>query len=223
MENSKLEEQILKIFVSPEMAKIFQGIMKPLFDEQAKLHSMEISSLQKTVSEQKSTIRDLDERIDQLEQNVKLNTFTVRGLKPTKSEEENKQILLKLLNKIDVEMHSSEITNAYPIGNDLLLVKTSSRAAKQKVFCNKSKLKGLKRDPNDPIVYFNEDLTKRRALLFKRMRDLKKAGKIKGTFTRNGEIVVITNTKDAKPKEIKNLEDLARLGVTTNSDQQDNK
>ena len=63
-------------------------------------------------------------------------------------------------------------------------------------------------------VFFNENLTKKNAEMAKKARELKKAGKIKSTWTANCKILIRTNgetPEEMKTVLVKSMEDLDKF------------
>ncbi len=71
-----------------------------------------------------------------------------------------------------------------------IVVRFTNRTAKLKVVLNKKKA--------SDNVFINEHLTKKNADIFKRARELRKAGKVEATWTRNCKVIVRT-TDHNKP------------------------
>ena len=88
-----------------------------------------------------------------------------------------------------------DIIDAHTLGKniDTIMVKFSNNAAKNAVISTRTKLKGT-----TPAIYINEDLTKKRADLYKLTRSLVKEKKIHAAWSRNGKIFV-KNKSDSTP------------------------
>ena len=83
-----------------------------------------------------------------------------------------------------------------------ILVKFKAIEHRQQVFRAKSKLEDRKKD-----MYINEDLSKKKSELYKKVRQLRKDGFIWKSWTMNSEIYITTNEEDDNLKLIHRRKD----------------
>ncbi len=146
------------------------------------------------------------QQIDQLQQDSRNKNVRITGLKPVldiqarfASTDSCIDTAVKLFkDKLGVTVQGHEIDDAFLLGNantpQTLVLKFMSTRTKQSIMKQRSKLKTVQ-----PMIYINDDLTKRRADLFKLARRFAADRKIYSAWSRNGNIY--TKEKlDSRPK-----------------------
>ena len=112
--------------------------------------------------------------------------------------------VVDFLNKKGIDIHETDILACHTLerrhenGTQKVIVRFANRKSKVKAMMNARKLKGTN-------VYINEHLTKKNAELAKTARDLRTAGKINSTWTRDCKIFVKDN--DGKVSLVKDNSD----------------
>lgn len=104
--------------------------------------------------------------------------------------------------KLDVSLHPSDIVAIRELpqnrqGEKPIIVRFANSEVKRSVMSCRKKLKNTK-------IFFNDQLTKTNAAIFKRTRDLRASSQLHATWTMNGRIFV-KNTENSKPYEIKTI------------------
>ena len=164
-----------------------------------------VKKLEKINAEKDEKIRDLQSRVDNLEQYSRMENIIISGLRTTPDAhlqhtpgendalEEN---VLALFNKqMDVPITKNDISVCHTLrrrSNDSIndnnqqrdiIVRFVSRRSKTAVMRNARRLKGTK-------IYVNEHLTTKNATLAKTARKLQKESKIAFTWVRNCKVFV---------------------------------
>ena len=164
-----------------------------------------VKKLEKINAEKDEKIRDLQSRVDNLEQYSRMENVIISGLRTTPDThlqhtpgendalEEN---VLALFNKqLDVPITKSDISVCHTLrrrSNDSIndnnqqrdiIVRFVSRRSKTAVMRNARRLKGTK-------IYVNEHLTTKHVTLAKTARKLQKENKIAFTWVRNCKVFV---------------------------------
>ena len=108
---------------------------------------------------------------------------------------------------LNLEINPMEISNSHRIGKPgtekrPLIVKLTRESTKNKIFSVKKELK-----TKDSMIFINEDLTQKTSSFFKKVRDLKKEGFIKRTWTRDGKVFYIPNDQE-EPKMIQSTAEI---------------
>ena len=148
---------------------------------------------------------DTKQKIDDLEQESKLNNLRIVGIaEDADIDEENlQQKFLTIANeKLNLQaITKDDIDQCYRLGkpNDHkprdVIVRFNSREKRNLVFKCK---RNMPRE--DRPIYINEDLTQSRDKLFYDARCLRKTKKIHATWTQEGNIIVkVTDTSDPVP------------------------
>lgn len=194
-----------------DVAIAFRTALKPLIDSQTE-------NLQKDITDLKNTIAIQAAQIDRLDQIIKNKNVRITGLKPeldiggrlASSQSCIKSALDMFNQKLGVPMVSQEVDDAYLIGkpnqNPTIILKFLTSNAKSSIMQQRTKLKGIQ-----PPTYINDDLTKKRADLFKSARICARDKKIYSTWSRNGNIY-FKKTQDSPPKVLNDLSDIDNEG-----------
>ena len=177
----------------------------------------EIASLKAKLNEKEVETSNLSKRLEELEQNSRLNSLRIEGMPETKDENTDEQVIQLARETLGVELKPEDIDYSYRIGKAIqntdqlkksrpIIVKFSSYNACRKVYKCKVKLRNIK----DKKIYINEDLTKTRLELSYQARQLVKKGKYKNTWTADGKVFLLKGENE-RPKMITTKEDLDKL------------
>ncbi len=172
------------------MTEHVRSLVEPLQREVAELKK-EIAPLKQEVSKLRG---EIERKTDDLEQYSRRNSVRISGLKEEEAEEQHDTVkaTLKILKKVDSNISRSDIDRCHRVGRKVkgkdrqIIVKFVSYWDRNSVITNRRKLL----DHKVKGVYINEDLTQFRSRLFKRTRDLQKAGSFYRTWTRDGRIYI---------------------------------
>ena len=221
--NPVTEDSFVKLFLEamshPEIGTIFATLMQPMITQLQEQTDKKLETMQEKINTQDKKIQDLEEMVDQLDQDSRMNKIVISGIKVEKFEQEN---IKNIANFMDVVMKinipKQDILSAHRIGREgkAMLVTLASPLVKETIFKEK---KNLKHQAN--MVYINENLTPRRSKLFKRARDLVKSKNISSAWTSRGNILV-KGKNDDRPQLIKrenDLEKYLKMMVTLQPDQ----
>ena len=224
--------------------KKFQEINISLRKEVAELREI-VKSKNAAITELKTQLEDVEDRLDEYEQYSRRNTLRVSGV----PEEPNESIdgkILSIFNTrlgLDPPMIIDDIDRVHRVGKPdqrrdprQVLVKFSTYRCRQRVYKERKKLRQTCPAPGQqpesavvaheeeeegdeitsdgepiplPKIYLNEDLTKTRATLLWKTRQLKNAKKIKGCWSNDGRIFI--EDKFGRIKQMKNSSDLDGL------------
>lgn len=204
--------------------------MKPLLDL--------ITGLQKEIQRKNEVINDLENRVNDLEQNLKSDNIVISGLalqpgymsyassvKPTTGgvdtstpnmEYSIESQVIKFFNNHQIEVGSNEIANCYRLGKmnktqkpNSILLQLISKKVKNRVLKNSSKLKGTS-------VFLNEDLSRRNAEVAGIARKYRRRGDILKTWVRGGNIFIKMNgvtPESQSVHHIRNVADFVSIGL----------
>ena len=178
----------------------------------------EIVSLRKELKQKDSKILDLQQQVasleietDNLQQYSRRNSLRITGIPETETENVVEKSLAVINETMNVrpQINLNDIDRIHRVGpktssNRPMLIKFSTYYARKRVMDGRSRLK-------QSGLFVNEDLTRRRADICWRARQLKKEGKIQGVWTADGKILIknnvnrvvnITTTKDLEKEAI---------------------
>ena len=158
-ENKKIHDRLEK----------FEGILERIENNL----SAKIDNLGDELKLKDKRITQLENRVEFLENNIRKKNIRINGL-PQEPNESIKDIVVKTLNEnLDTNIQSSDIDECFRTGkpdqdniSPTVLVKFKHLEHRSLVFRAKSKLK----DSGKKIYYINEDLSKSKADLFKRVK-----------------------------------------------------
>lgn len=228
MDEKKLKQiidQSLKQMFQPieaKMDKKFQDLEKSVqfmsncFEEQkAEYHRalQEIKVLKKENISLKERILVLESKMDSIESKERANNMIIVGV--PKQTIQEKQIVLKILNSINVQVPEDEIlegTRLKKREEGPILVKFRNSHIKPEIFRRIKQLKGttVRRcglEGQDQKIYLNDDLTFKKRELFRLVRETKQKNGYKAAFISNGNIYIKKNEQDA-PIKVLSEEDL---------------
>ena len=196
-------------------------------DEERKILRAENKSLKTKVLESENELKALKESYDDLDQYLRRDCVEIRGL-PVGSECANtNDVVLKVAEKIGVDLVPSEISVSHPLpsrtvptkqgGNtrlNAIIVKFVRRDVKEKFYHARKNLKNLTASDfgyqSMNKVYINENLTRKNKELFNSTLKIKKEKGFKYIWTNQGRIYLRKN-EASSPVHIKNQSDLQRM------------
>ena len=190
----------------------------------------EIRHLKEQSVKKDEVIKSLTNRVEELEQNGKINDVIVTGLKikprnyatavksDDSSEEEIKSVetqVTEFLEKRNIKMNPGNVDTCYLLPKKAGSEKDNKTRAVVLSFTNKKhKMDLLKQCKNlkGTGVYVNENLTKKNATIAWKARQLKKDKKILNTWTGNCKVYIKTNGSgpETRPVLIRALEELEK-------------
>ncbi len=145
--------------------------------------------------EKKTESTETKTRIDDIEQDSKMNNLRFAGIPEEEGEDLQNKVLVITKEKLNLQSISeNDIDLCYRLGRAVegkhrdVLVRFQSRDKRNLIYqCRRN----MPRE--DPTVYINEDLTLRRSKLFYDARCKKKAGRVSAVWTQEGTIVIRIN------------------------------
>ena len=201
----------------PIFQKIMRPIIEPMFQEYTRNNDKQLKALKEHITIQDRQIRNLEYQLDQHDQDSRANKAVITGIQAEKEEEANINNLVDFFDVVmDIHLDKRDIVDAHSISQNgkTMLVTFTSPVTKRTIFKEKKKLK-----TNAKIVFINDSLTKRRASLFKKARDLVKTKSIAAAWSGNGNIYVKEKEED-EPKKIiceQELERFLKMKITAST------
>ena len=177
--------------------------------------SQQISQLKDEIAAKDIIIAKLEQRLDNQEQHGRQNNIRISGIPETENEITD-NLVLEVTKSIGADIDINDICRDHRLGPKKagetrnIIVRFATYRAKRQVNNNKKHLKGKKLEEvfpsmnwasNEGSVYVNDDLTKRRAMLFYEARKKWKKDEIEGTWISNGRIM-IKKTETSTPVAI---------------------
>ena len=147
----------------------------------------------------KVKVSELEEKLDSHEQYSRRNSIRISNM--CESEHENLAAkVCDLFDKLECNIEASDIDRIHRSGpvqqgkTRQVLVKFATYQARQRVLKSKAKLRQLAEDEAEEdeeprILFFNEDLTKRRATTLWKLRGLKKQKKVQDCWSFDGTVL----------------------------------
>ena len=213
----------------------FEELQKSLQFTQAdvddlKKENQKLKDTVKAVSEKNS---ELEKKVDQLENNQKLEEATkmhdnleqysrkfnleIYGI-PEQEKEDTEEIVLNLAKRLNVNLEPEDIDIAHRMkkGNTRprpIIVRFTNYYSRNRLYMNRKKLRRANFEgfvEGADRIYINENLTALRSQLFKKVRD-KKGSQNWRIWTLDGTIYVKTDPESSSAIQIKCEADLSRL------------
>ena len=171
----------------------------------------------------KSRTRNIEDRLDDLEQYSRKLCLKFSGI-PENIDEDTDTLILNTVNNFLLppehnKLDKFAICNSHRLGpprrhgqtrpRDIIVrfVRYRDRAS---VYNNKKNLKGFNDNKNNGYrIFVNEALTRRRSALFSKARQVVRSGEAKGTWTYDGKIYLRRN--DGKKVIVRHEEDLHKF------------
>ena len=178
------------------------------------LFRKELQEKGKKIATLENRISVLENENDNLEQYSRRNSVRMTGLKEADTEDLYATVLEVVNSKAQLTppLEPSDIDRVHRVGRKsedktrAVLIKFSTYRARKRVMERRSHLKKV--ESTSP-VFINEDLTKRRAELFWKARQLKRNNKIHDAWTHDGNIIV--KDRNNRIVSIKSSNHLAEL------------
>lgn len=158
-------------------------------------------------------ISNLETRLDELDQKNKNNNLVIHGLKNTAKQMDSS--IIKLFNDgLNVNIPPQEIVKCILLNPKStvspVLIKFNNRNIIDEILNAKRKNLNKLKELNNGNIFINEDLTEHRRKLMNEARILRKAGKFKFLWTRNGDIM--TRRDVGEPVVfVKSMDDLNKI------------
>ena len=205
-------QQLFTIF-QPFLDGIETRLVKRIDNLEEKLEN-HISNTNKKFNDLETRLQEMD-RIEKLDQLSRQNNLIFCGIKETKNESTDKEIV-EFVNKNipSTEIKLDEIDCSFRIGKTdedstkprPILVKFKSYDTRKKIYKNKKELR-----ENPTKMFINEDLTPKKSVLFSKVRKLKKDGVIFNAWTHDSVVYYTNSDKDTEPKSIRTEEEIETI------------
>lgn len=230
--------ELLSTKISDAVSEAIKGEMIPICATLDKLRkelasSAAVAELQSTINWLRAEMRAKDNKIlelerkvsvletslDDLEQYTRRNSLRLQGL-PELEGEETTEVALKAINEnlqLTPPLSTQELDRVHRVGprdNNKprgIIIKFATYRSRQRVYSKKKDL--FTREPNKPRLFLNEDLTKPRAQLLAKARSYKRDNRLKGAWSADGRLLVLTNRNVVRP--IRSITDLEQIVAET--------
>ena len=227
--NETIKEMLTRLDKLDIIERQNKGLTRDMTDLRKASEKLNVDKLLKTLEDMKKLlaekdfkITELEKRVEDLEQYTRREDIIITGLKIVRPLSQVVQgdsaneidrngwnyvedQVTEQLNENGIYIRPEEISACHTLGkpaeNGLqkVIVRFQNRKSKTRVLIN---AKNLRRTG----IYINEHLTKKNGELAKKARDLRKDGKITGTWTRDCKIFIKTN--DGTVQLMRNATDL---------------
>lgn len=143
------------------------------------------NNLQNAMNDKNQQIKDLESKIEQIQQNEKLNNLCIYGVNNQGSEKIHDTVLKIFNDVVKVKVNAMDILTCYKIGKDTdkagpIIVRFFDVNIRNAILKNCKNLKGTR-------MGITEDLVKKRLFLYRKAQE---AFDRKSVFVRNGRILV---------------------------------
>ncbi len=201
-QNKAIEEDLKSIKErESQMSQLNDVLKKQLDNLESKLYIQ--AEAKKTESTETKT------RIDDIEQESKMNNLRFVGIPEEEGEDLQNKVLVIIKEKLNLQsICANEIDLCYRLGRAVegkhrdIMVRFQSRDKRNLIYRSR---RNMPRE--DQPVYINEDLTLRRSKLFYDARCKKKAGRVSTVWTQEGTILMRINDS-SQPLHIRTHRDL---------------
>lgn len=171
---------------------------------------------QEKIKLMQSRIENFESEQDELQQYQRKYNLEIHGI-PEKEDEDVEELIVKLAEKLDVNITNSDIDIAHRLyrksGIKPIIVRFFAHQDKYNLYQARFKLRKLgnkSRFQGADNIYINENLTKTRKALFSEVRKKKVLNNWYAAWTNDGKIFVKTS-KEGYPKLIKDHCDLEKI------------
>ncbi len=170
-----------------------------------------ISSIRRDLYKEQDKNVTLQAKLDEMDQRQRNKNVRVVGFPEHDNEDSN--ISNNLIQLVGAEIPTESIVSTTRMGRKRegkhrdLVVQFSNQKTRDQFYASR---KNTPKDNENKKVFINEDLTEARAKLFYDSRQMVKRGKIYGTWSQNGNIMVKVSENDS-PMVIYSHQDLASL------------
>jgi hypothetical protein len=177
-------------------------------EDDVKSRDTEIVNLTKSMTDLQFQNDNMQQQLEESAQYSRRNGVRIFGC-PEKTSEDTDKIVVSIAEKMGANISLSEISRSHRIGpppsmNNSrprpIIAKFIGYRHKKEFITKRSQLKDL--PSSEPRIFVNDDMTKLRASLAARARDIKKSGKIEDTWCRDG-IIFIKKSSHSGNKIIK--------------------
>ena len=214
---------LFEALCEPKVAKKLKELLvDELRHEVAELRTI-IMAKDKQILDLTTKVQDLEDKADDLEQYSRRNSLRISGI-PEREGEDVLQETLRVVNSTLLPpLTVEEIDRVHRVGPKLpdktrqILIKLATYRTRRRVFTARRGIKFTQPAPGPSTtltthpVFVNDDLTKTRSHLLYECRKAKKNGKIKETWSIDGNILIRDNA--SRVSQIKNIRDLDKQAV----------
>lgn len=172
------------------------AIAQPVSEQISELKEL-LDVKDRKINDLTKQVQDLESRCDELEQYSRRNSLRIYGI-PEQSDEHLTEQMTNLVNEelaIQPQLNISDICRVHRVGRQNsnadhqkprpILLKLATHQCKERIYKNRFALKRSSKN-----IFINEDLTKKRAELARKARLLRRDGKIKDTWTYDGNVMM---------------------------------
>ena len=177
----------------------------------------QLERVKKQLYEKEDTIKAMSMKIDELEQTNRRTNLRIVGLPEEEDEDVTSKVIDLTRDKLKMEnIQQNDFEFIQRLGakhckpSRDVMVRCSNITIKNQIYSRRKSL----RSSNNP-VYINEDLTNQRGKLFYHARKLKKAGKLFGVWSQEGNIMIKVK-EDTQPTPVQDYDALKKLFRDTN-------
>lgn len=218
MDENRLKEIIKESFIrflNPVEQKIEKKInelghsiqfMSESFEEQKRVFEIVLEdnkALQKENENLKMRMQTLEGRMEALEAAEKSKNLIVAGV-PKQPNLDTVATIKKIFTSMQLQTSNNEILESFRVNKSdggPILVKMNNEQAKKDALKRIKDMKGITSkkcglDGDDKKIYFNEDMSLAKRVLFKATRDLRKQKNYKAAFYVNGTIFLRINENE---------------------------
>jgi hypothetical protein len=189
-DHDKVKSAILDPDVLKQIAMAVSAAVKADFSQELIQIKTELTSVNKKLIEKDDKISELQKQVEDLQQYSRRNGLRISGI-PEKPGEDTDKLVIDLAKELDVKISIAEISRSHRVGppgiQRPILVKFTGYRKRNEVIRARSKLKGR---PGPTKVYINEDLSRQRAKLAARARQMKKDGRITDSWTADSTVFI---------------------------------
>lgn len=200
----EIKQALLECFKNPDiLAAIKEQIIIPAIKEAVQEAT---SAKEEELIQLRTEVRDLSDKINDLEQYNRRNNLCITGIAEEPGEN-CKQIIQTIGKKLNIEVSNEDVRAAYRLGKKEqktrpLLVEFSFINKRNEIFNARKHLREKCRN-----VYINEHLTQKNYNLLYKMRKMKKEKKIFSVWTVNGKIRV-RSSEGSQPNYVTSIGDV---------------
>lgn len=174
-----------------DQKRVFEGVL------------VENQTLKKENEELRRRVQLVEARMESFEITEKSKNLIVAGV-PKQTNLDTVGTIKKIFTSMQLQTTNNEILESFRVGKHgegPILVKMNNEQAKKDVIRRIKDIKGISTrqcglDGDDRKIYFNEDMSVAKRMLFKRTRELRKLKNYKAAFYMNGTIFLKINETD---------------------------
>ena len=179
-------------------------------------HVVEVNEMQKEQATMENKLQELALQHDELEQYTRKVNLEIYGI-PERKDEDLVNVVLDLAERLDVDLLPEDIDITHRLNKKKeksrpIIIRFANYCSKDQMYRSRLKLRKLNvQSMGAEKIFINENLTARRAALFKRARDKSRSNKGWRVWTMDGKIFIKTSPDSNNAIRIKTIEDLEKL------------